>query len=511
MSLITENKISYEYNKMSANRKAATKYYTDHRWAINKKRLLLKIEKTPGYRPKPKTLIKYGIEITPKESTLDKTTRELEAKAEAKYGKRKLEDLKKEEEIRIAREAPRGVPPPDLSNLTESQKEKRRKKLIVTQKEMHTAFKKLADNDKIAMKTATAYMKKFDQVLEWLGGDSHSNIVALLQNPNEVKEKIIAGMKVKGLSVESSLKDYLTPLMTLCKGGRDYLPAYCSGVDTEAYSKLMGGEITKKQLENIRKTQTAYVVSFSKIEKALKTISKNSPNSIDHLIVLLYNMVPWRDDIGKVQIWRKSGAPPPKGNWYSPQTNKIYLREYKTARKYGPKEYVMTKELKNIFEARDKKKKQNYLIQKPDGTLYNKGKISSLVPKAFEKAGADEPITINAIRHSAVANLYNKGSATNDQKIQLANLMNHDTLTAYTVYTRPDFDDNQSTVKRTRVAKYFDGKLHFGWAGEKDDGWYPVVHDDGDTEDLDDKELKLGIALAKKNKSKDKNKNKLKD
>ena len=81
--------------------------------------------------------------------------------------------------------------------------------------------------------------------------------------------------------------------------------------------------------------------------------------------------------------------------------------------------------------------------------------------------------------------------------------MNHDTLTAYTVYTRPEFDDDKSTVKQTRVAKKFDGKLFFGFAGEKDNGYYPVVYSDGDAEDYNAQELKAGIALAKKHKSKD--------
>ena len=65
MSLISDKKISEEYNKMSANRKAVGKYYADNRWSINQKRLLAKIKKSPDYRPKLKTLIKYNIEINP--------------------------------------------------------------------------------------------------------------------------------------------------------------------------------------------------------------------------------------------------------------------------------------------------------------------------------------------------------------------------------------------------------------------------------------------------------------
>jgi len=491
-----------------ANAESAKKRYEDNTWTINRNRILTKIDKIPNFRPKQSTLIKYKIEIPPQETTLKRHTNELEAKAQAKYGTMKLKELKRLEADRIANEAPRGVPPPDLTGMTQQEIEDSRKDLIVTPDEVFAGFQRLVDNKKLKAKTVKEYKKKFIQIVEWLNGNSQSNVIELLKNPEEVKTKIIAGMKAKGLSVESSLKDYFTPLMTLCKAGRDYLPAYCLGVDTEAYGKLMGGEITKKQLENIRKTQTAYVVPFKKIEKALTTISKgNTKNSIDHLIVQLYNEVPWRDDVGKLKIWRKGGTPPKEGNWYSPTENKIYLRDYKTERKYGPKEYKMTAEVKKIFEARDEKQKQNYLIEKPDGSLYNKGKISSMVPKAFKKAGANEKITINTIRHSAVSNLYNKSSATNEQKIQLADKMNHDTLTAYTVYTRPEFDDDKETVKQTRVAKMFEGnKLYFGYAGEKKYGYYPVVYSDGDAEDYTEAELKKGISLAKKNKDKDKEK-----
>ena len=521
MSLIPEIKISEYSNtmpkvssKVLSVRQASKKYYDKNKFEKNKKAILRKMDRNAAYYPKQQTLLYYKIEIPPKPTKLQTSNKILEEKAQARLGVQSYEKNVEEMKARMAAEAPGGVPPADLSDLSEAQIQEKKDNLVVTQAEMHAGFMKLAENNRIKVKTATGYIDKFDSILEWLGGDSQSNVIQLLKDPEDVRKKIIAGMTAKGLSM-ASLKDFFTPLMTLCKSGRDYLPAYCLGVDVNAYNKLMGGEMTKKQLQDIERTQTEVAVSYSKISNALTKIRKSDKNSTDHLIVLLYNLVAWRDDVGNLKVFRGDGQPPKTGNHYSVKENKIYLRDYKTAGKYGAKEYPMPDEIKKIFEARDKKTKQSYLVAQSNGEKYKNGKISSMIPKAFAAAGVDERITINTIRHSTVANLYNAKGVTAQQKIDLAYKMNHSTEVAYLTYTRKDFDEEKETIPSnikdklkffdtTRVAKKFDGKVFFGQAGKKDDdGLYPIFYDDEDFEEMDSKEFKAAVALAKKESKKD--------
>ena len=116
-----------------------------------------------------------------------------------------------------------------------------------------------------------------------------------------------------------------------------------------------------------------------------------------------------------------------------------------------------------------------------------------------------------------MANLWNNSKSTNEQKKELADKMNHDAMTAFTVYTRPDFDEEKEKVpakideqleflNTSRVAKYFTGgKLFFG-QGSKPPGakFYQIHYDDGDFEEMNLKDFKIALALAKKEKAKDK-------
>ena len=142
----------------------------------------------------------------------------------------------------------------------------------------------------------------------------------------------------------------------------------------------MSDERALNRIENITRTQEEYVVPYSEIQKALKNIKKQEPNSTDHLIVLLYNTVAWRDDVGNLKVYSGDKDPPKDGtNYYGVKKNKIYLRDYKTQRQHGAKEYELPAEIKKIFEIQNIKAngKKKYLVSKASGGKYLNGKISS--------------------------------------------------------------------------------------------------------------------------------------
>ena len=178
-------------------RVASKNYYDSNKFLINKNRILRKIEVQKGYVPKLSTLLKYKIEGTPNPTKLQESVDKLENMAVKRLGKTTFDELKKMEAARIGKESATGAEPADMSGLTETQRAERIKNIVVTQKEMHEGFRKLAENDQINTKTAEKYITKFDQILTWLDpkADAMTNVVPLLQNPESVKKKIIAGTK----------------------------------------------------------------------------------------------------------------------------------------------------------------------------------------------------------------------------------------------------------------------------------------------------------------------------
>ena len=66
---------------------------------------------------------------------------------------------------------------------------------------MNAGFEKLVKNNIHQQVSADAYISKLNSVIQWLGGDSQSNVIELLKDPADVKKKIIAGILKNGNDV----------------------------------------------------------------------------------------------------------------------------------------------------------------------------------------------------------------------------------------------------------------------------------------------------------------------
>ena len=210
-----------------------------------------------------------------------------------------------DEKKRIAKESSTGAEPTE--RITETERAERIKNIVVTQKEVHIAYRKLASDGQIKSGTAEEYVKKFSKIITWLGGDALSNVVPLLKNPEAVKKKILEGKEKQKLNL-SSIKDYINVLSTLCRNCRIYLKDFCIAVPVDEYSKMMSGDRALYGVDQIEKTKNERAVPYSEIEKALKNIRKSKPNSQEHLIIALYNINAWRDNVGNLRV--VLGEPP---------------------------------------------------------------------------------------------------------------------------------------------------------------------------------------------------------
>ncbi len=259
----------------------------------------------------------------------------------------------------------------------------------------------------------------------------------------KVEKQLLDGMIKSGLKTRNP-KDLLNTIAYPCmdKPGRHFNQTYCDNLaDVIAtYLERMKFWLKENTTEVRDKTETEEVIDWKILQKAEKTIAKKFPNSQNHLIVALYIELPIRDDFGEVKII--NGDPPKdKKNYWDIDSSTFYLRKYKTATKYGPKKYKMSKKLNNIIKHLHDEDDRDYIIVKESGGIYTGGKLGSKnISDAFDEGGV-KGVSVNIIRHSRVANLLNNPKSTNSQKQDLADRMLHDIATQQFIYTRKAVDD----------------------------------------------------------------------
>lgn len=134
-------------------------------------------------------------------------------------------------------------------------------------------------------------------------------------------------------------------------------------------------------------------------------LDKFGKDSIEYLLVSLYDQAPMRDDFGKLNIVNtKKQANANKALNYIviPKTGvaRLIINDYKTKGKYGQLEFVLTKDLtKQIKE---------YNKQNPneDNTLFkSNGSLSALIGKINKAIGIEG--SVNTIRHIKITTLFN--------------------------------------------------------------------------------------------------------
>lgn len=401
------------------NRQAVKKYYDANKEAINKQRILRKIDE--GKTVRCSTLQKYNIDISCK-TVLDQNIDDLEKKAVAKHGNKQTASSSPD---------PSSLPQPSAGLQRNSDNaDVGDRNIKVSLKEVLDAF----ESSTYKSTTKKLYKSRFVQILTWADGDS-KDVVKSLRNIKRVENRLLKHTKQP--------KDHLNVISTMCNK-KNMLPSFCKAMGAKLikqYTDRMSFYLKKGTIQSIDRGSDD-VINYNKIKDALTTIEKESKNSQDHLIIALYNYNAWRDDIGHIVIWKAQGSPPDDGkNYYHKRQNTIYLRDYKTSRKYGEKRFKLTTYTKNIINAQIQNNPDKiYLVSKPDGSMYAQGKISAIVTKAFKAAGLDG-ITINTIRHSKVTSIWSKKTSTSKQKIDLADRMMHELETAKLIYERKEEDD----------------------------------------------------------------------
>jgi hypothetical protein len=153
-------------------------------------------------------------------------------------------------------------------------------------------------------------------------------------------------------------------------------------------------------------------------------------NSIQHLIIEMYDQVPMRDNMGDVRLVKTEGEAKNKDQDYLIYRKKkptIILRTYKTYEKYGDIKVELKENIYDILHAQGKKV-GDLMISKPDGTLYgSNGALSSFISSMLKKAGIDtEGGGIGLLRHSKLTDLLRQADA--GEREQIAKMAGHSPL-----------------------------------------------------------------------------------
>lgn len=158
-----------------------------------------------------------------------------------------------------------------------------------------------------------------------------------------------------------------------------------------------------------------------------KVKDKFGETSKEYLVVLLYDLSGFRDNLQLLIIQKESEAtkkdinyivvPPSKTN-----NLKIVLNEYKTSGKYGQDVITIPKDLSKLI--------RNYMEINDltnNDYLFGKAKLSGFIKKFNDKMGLN--ITINNLRQMRVSSVLNN-NPSDEQRLKLSKEMKHKPITS---------------------------------------------------------------------------------
>eukprot|EP00873_Tetraselmis_striata_P027956 jgi/Tetstr1/448220/TSEL_035508.t1 len=166
----------------------------------------------------------------------------------------------------------------------------------------------------------------------------------------------------------------------------------------DAYHEAMVGSIVKAETQAIIDTETQTVEPLDEIKKGLDEIGNKFGKQSDRYLEakLQVDLAGIRDDLSSVAIVQSERTAQQKGikNFYVPQTRKLVIAEFKTAKSYPPYEFKLSAENADLVA--------DSLKRKPRKNLFP-ARVGRRVAAAFEDVGLD--VGVNTIRHSWITTL----------------------------------------------------------------------------------------------------------
>jgi len=325
------------------------------------------------------------------------------------------------------------------------------------------AEKTLKNPNNISLSTGKPYTKKsIKAMLSRLKTivrkmNCGANLITCFSNARALKNRLTSN--VNGKAVKP--KDYLATVIILS----NLNPYFASGIGEarlKTYRKIQQELINESQDEQAEKVFEEVVIDWKRILNAFdkekktfkqlkpapdgKSLSVKEKNFITDFILLALPVLldPKRDDFAEVKVLDKGPVPEDKKNYYIRSIKRLYLREFKTDKRYGPQMYNLKdrsnkkySELGRYIEKSLQLFPRSYLVTKSNGEPYANGTntnrmryimknlgLEALNPRK-DKKGKPKAIAFNDLRHSRISYAVDVEKMSNKERRELAKRMLH--------------------------------------------------------------------------------------
>lgn len=189
-----------------------------------------------------------------------------------------------------------------------------------------------------------------------------------------------------------------------------------------AYRKERDNNVVTDEI--IAKTPTC-----AEIRKAMAALEIGNRRDSQHYLMLALSVdnPPKRRDFGALQVLRRD-VKATEGNYIVVPNGagpvKLVLQEYKTAKKYGRFDEMLSDTLSAAIKQSLAAYPRKFLFVSPSGGSLSDGAFAEFVRTVF-KERVGKAAGVNALRHMYISDKMKNGNMTTEQKKELAQSMNH--------------------------------------------------------------------------------------
>lgn len=282
------------------------------------------------------------------------------------------------------------------------------------------------NGDELSVNTIKSYKSKIKTILE-LDKEIFNKIIS--------EKNIIPLFKIFIKNFGNNVKDYITPIIKIFETpiGNSLLN---NNNKIDILKKILVKTIEINKNNEIDKTDNSNnKINWNEYKNFVYNITKKNIDIRAIILFNLYLLYPVRDDYGDILM--RSGNTKRKINYYNLNTQKIYIKNYKTCKTYGDLVLKIPDYLhKIILDYHNSNGNFNeYLIENDNNNRYSDGKLHLLIERFFIKY-YKKKISINDIRHSVVS--YYHKNKTKKEQIKLSKIMGHCYQTAALTYDYGD-------------------------------------------------------------------------
>jgi hypothetical protein len=261
-----------------------------------------------------------------------------------------------------------------------------------------------------------------------------TELIECLKNPEKILNELKTAKKTNGTDYsDNTLKIGIQTILYLID---NYPPLRVITKDTkDKYLEFYEIMKVKNQMKVENEKENDEVFNFDVMLRKVKKRYKE--NSVEYLLMLLYNEFTVRDNFSKLIIKDLSVDDDPETKKrnifiYDSQNEDlinpvIEINDYKTVSKYGTLKFELKKKTKLRFLILDYIEKKR--LKHGDGVFGKSASLNKMVSRILSSVGIDTKNGINALRQSKITTEFNKKKISAKERLELSKRMGHSPIT----------------------------------------------------------------------------------